>query len=130
MTLHAQFLRFAIVGGLATALQYFVLVSLVILFDMNPIYASSLGFIVSAGFNYSLNHRYTFQSQLPHRLALPKFIVVAISGLFVNSGMMWMGLFHLHYLLAQMIASVCTLLWNYLLNRLWTFSGMYKHEMH
>lgn len=122
MTPSHEFTRFVIVGVLATALQYLILIGLVRVGQMDAVLASSLGFALSACFNYWLNRRYTFRSATPHRQALPRFILVASSALLVNATAMWLVSAHVHYLLAQAVASVCTLAWNYFLNRMWTFA--------
>ena len=117
-----EFARFVIVGVLATALQYLILIGLVRVAHMDAVLASSLGFALSACLNYWLNRRYTFRSGTPHSQALPRFMLVASSGLLINATAMWLVSAHVHYLLAQAVASACTLAWNYFLNRIWTFA--------
>ena len=119
----SQFLRFATVGGIATAIHYLILVALVQGVNMNAVWASTIGFIISAVCNYLLNYRFTFRSNVEHRRAVIKFFVVAGVGLMLNSLTMlitteYMGL---HYLLAQVLATGLVLLWNFTGNRLWTF---------
>lgn len=125
MTIAGQFIRFAIVGGFATSIQYAVLIALVQGAAINAVIASSVGFALSAGINYALNRRITFRSNRPHAKASPRFAAVAAAGLAVNAGLIWV--FHvaagLHYLLAQVLATIGTLLWNFALNRAWTFAA-------
>jgi putative flippase GtrA len=124
MSRFEQFIRFAIVGGVVTAIQYAILIALVQGAIAGAVAASSVGFAVSALANYALNRRFTFRSSQAHAEALPKFAIVALLGLAVNASLIW--LFHipvgLHYLLAQVLATGGTLLWNFTLNRIWTFS--------
>lgn len=120
-----QFLRFATVGGIATAIHYLILIALVHGANMNAVWASSLGFITSAVCNYMLNYHFTFRSNVEHRNAVIKFFIVAGVGLILNSLTMlilseFMGL---HYLLAQVLATGIVLLWNFSGNRLWTFKS-------
>jgi putative flippase GtrA len=119
-----QFIRFAIVGAIATAIQYAILIALVHGALAGPVVASSFGFAVGALANYALNRSFTFRSSQAHAEALPKFAIVALLGLAVNASLIW--LFHipvgLHYLLAQVLATGGTLLLNFTLNRIWTFS--------
>ena len=121
----SQFLRFATVGGIATAIHYLILVVLVQAANMNAVWASTIGFIISAVCNYLLNYRFTFRSNVEHRLAVIKFFIVAGVGLILNSLTMlilteYMGV---HYLLAQVLATGIVLLWNFTGNRLWTFKS-------
>jgi putative flippase GtrA len=119
----SQFLRFATVGGIATAIHYLILVALVQAVNMNAVWASSIGFIISAVCNYLLNYRFTFRSNVEHRRAVVKFVVVAGVGLLLNSLTMQIATeyMRLHYLLAQVLATGLVLLWNFTGNRLWTF---------
>lgn len=121
MKLGGQLLRFLIVGGAATALHYALYLALLGL-GLAPVPASSIGFIVSAGFNYLLNRHYTFASGRAHREALPRFALTAAGGLGLNAAVV--GVLTgagLHPLPAQVLATVATLGWNFVVNRLWTF---------
>ena len=119
----SQFLRFATVGGIATAIQYLILIALVQGVNMNVVLASTIGFVLSAACNYSLNYRFTFRSSVKHRSAIFKFFVVAGVGLILNSFTMLIATEYLsmYYLLAQVLATGLVLLWNFTGNRLWTF---------
>jgi putative flippase GtrA len=118
-----QFLHFATVGGIATAIHYLILIALVHGTGMNAVLASTLGFMVSAACNYYLNYRFTFRSRAAHRHAIFKFLTVAGVGLVLNSATMMVAAEYLglHYLLAQVIATGLVLLWNFSGNRWWTF---------
>jgi len=118
------FVRFLLVGGLVTALHYALLILLVQVGGLGATLASSLGFAGSAIVNYLLNRRFTFASDTPHIAALPRFATVALIGLTLNAAVM-ASLVQLHvvYLLAQAVATVATVLWNYVLNVRWTFGA-------
>jgi putative flippase GtrA len=116
-----QFINFACVGAVATALHYVVLIVLVQFADFRPVLASGLGYAAGAGVNYLLNYHYTFASQRSHFQAMSKFVTVAIIGL--NSLIVAVATekLLLHYLLAQVIATGLVLMWNFCANRVWTF---------
>jgi putative flippase GtrA len=118
----ARLVRFGLVGALATAIQYLVLVILVSRAGMWPPAASTAGFVISAGVNYLLNYRFTFRSQEQHGPAAAKFLTLAAVGLVLNAGLMqllvnagW------HYLPAQVCVTAVVFLWNFAGNSLWTF---------
>jgi putative flippase GtrA len=118
----SRFVRFAVVGGIATAIQYAVLVLLVRGFGMAPTAASSIGFALSAVANYLLNYRFTFRSDRPHGPAAAKFGLLAAIGLLVNAAVMHLLVAAgVHYLLAQVCATGVVLFWNFAGNSLWTF---------
>lgn len=118
-----QFGRFLLVGGVATATHYCVLVLAVELFDTRPVFASGVGFLAGAIVNYLLNRHFTFRSDALHSAALPRFFVIAGVGLALNQGLMHVLSTRLGwpYLLAQVVATGLVLLWNFAGNSLWTF---------
>lgn len=117
-----RLLRFGLVGALATAIQYLVLVILVRWAGLWPPAASALGFVVSAVGNYLLNYHFTFLSRQPHGPAAAKFLVLAIIGLALNAALMEVLVdFGWHYLLAQVCVTAIVFLGNFIGNSLWTF---------
>lgn len=118
----SRFVRFTVVGGVATAIQYAILILLVRGFGMAPTPASSIGFVLSAGVNYFLNYRFTFHSDRPHGTAAAKFGLLAATGLLINAVIMHlMTAAGVHYLIAQVCATGVVLLWNFAGNTMWTF---------
>ena len=114
--------RYIVVGGIATAIQYAILILLVRGLGMAPTPASSIGFVLSAVVNYLLNYRFTFQSRRPHAPAAAKFALLAGAGLLINAAIMHlMVAAGVHYLLAQVCATAVVLFWNFIGNTLWTF---------
>jgi len=89
----------------------------------DPVIASSIGFSISALLNYALNKKLTFGSTRRHSAALPRFTAVAFTGLLLNTCLLWLvtAVLEQHYLIAQVIATATTLIWNFWLNRVWTF---------
>lgn len=118
----SRLVRFIAVGGVATAIQYAILILLVRGLAMAPTLASSIGFVLSAVANYLLNYRFTFQSNRPHGPAAAKFGLLAGAGLLINAVIMHLttGL-GLHYLIAQCCATGVVLFWNFVGNTMWTF---------
>jgi len=114
---------FLFVGGVATALQYLILIMLVELIGLDAVTSSSIGFGVSSLLNYYLNYHVTFKSKAPHHLALPKFLIVASVGLVLNG--LFMFLFSenlsIHYFISQLLSTGFVLLWNFTVNKIWTF---------
>ena len=73
--------------------------------------------------NYRLNHRYTFESDRSHGRALPRFALVALSGIAVNAAVVaaMIAFVSPNYLLAQVAATAVVLVSGFLVNRAWTF---------
>ena len=118
-----QFLLFSAVGAIGTLGHYLTLVTLVESRLLHAVPASVVGFMVGAIINYLLNYRFTFRSRKSHKEAMSKFFVVAVIGAVINTILMYLGVdvFHLYYLLAQILATGIVLLWNFIVNKFWTF---------
>jgi putative flippase GtrA len=123
VSIERAFSRFVLVGVVATAAQYLLLVALVDLFGSSAILASAISYAASTLLNYVLNRRFTFSSRQAHGIALPRFLFVAATGLGLNTGIMWLltAGAGLYYLLAQVFATGIVLVWNFVLNNYWTF---------
>lgn len=117
-----QFARFGGVGAVGTACHYLVLLALVEGFAVGPVLASTCGAVTGALVNYVLNRRFTFASTRPHREALPRFMAVAVAGFALNAILMAALLAPgLHYFAAQLGATAAVLVFNFVVNRAWTF---------
>jgi len=118
-----KFVRFLIVGGVATFVQYVALIWTVERWHWNAVLASSLGYFLSSIANYLLNYYFTFRSDTRHGVAATRFAIVAAAGLALNGLLMELLAARLHvpYVLAQVLATVGTLLWNYWANSKWSF---------
>ena len=125
MEFRTQFFRFIVVGATATLTTYLILILLVETWHMNVIGASVLGYLAGIAVNYKLNYGFTFRSDRQHRILIPKFFVVALTGLLLNTGLMFMGVnwFGIHYVLAQLAAVAVVLIWSFSINRLWVFAN-------
>jgi len=120
-----RLISFATIGGLATLLHYALLVMLVELAELDAVTSSATGFVASAILNYWLNYHLTFRSKKRHLVAAPRFLLVAMIGLAINSGIISVGtgLLGFNYLLVQLAATAIVLVWNFAASSAWTFSG-------
>ena len=121
--LKREFIRFVLVGGSSTLLMFGLLALFVDGLGLPATPASALAYLLSGTLNYWLNYHWTFASQQEHGRAARRFIAVATVGLSLNSAIMFLLVEQhgVYYLLAQVVATVTVLLWNYLANRTWTF---------
>lgn len=120
-----EFLLYGFVGGLGTIVHYSVLMVAVELMGIAPVVATGIGCFAGAIMNYVLNYHLTFASDACHKVALPKFMAVALVGLLANMWMLYaiLAAAEIHYLLAQCIVTLLAIFITYSLNKLWTFSG-------
>jgi putative flippase GtrA len=120
-----QFMRFLVVGVIATAAQYTVLIGGVELYGWQPVWASGLGFALGAVVNYVLNRSFTFQSKAAHTRAVLRFAIVVVAALGWNVVLMHLLSERLNYpyLLAQVLTTGVVLIWNFCGNALWSFAA-------
>lgn len=120
-----NFIKFLGVGGAATLLQYTILI-LLVEFDLAiPVVASAVGYALSSIFNYTLNYYLTFGSTAQHHVAATKFVAVAVVGLGINSGLIYLlnDVLSLHYIFAQILSTITVLLWNFFIHKHWTYTS-------
>jgi putative flippase GtrA len=113
------------VGALATLLQYLLTAGFVLAGWLPLVAASTVGFLISAAFNYWANARLTFAAQGSHagsRSQQLRFAVMVALGCALNAGLLRVALaLGLHPVLAQLIATAGVLASNFMLSRLWVF---------
>lgn len=117
-----SFIKFVGIGGLATALQYALMILLIEWFQIQEVLASASAYAISAVFNYLANYYFTFSSNQNHLHTFSKFVVVAGFGLGLNTLLFYL-LFNtgLHYLIAQVFATLVTLCVNFAAHKLWIY---------
>ena len=118
-----QLLRFGIVGVTAASVHFCVVVLLVQTLTMQPLVANIFGFVVSFQVSYWGHSMWTFSdSQVLHRAALPKLLLVQIISLAVNESMFYILLsFHLPYPVALLIVLSILPAVTFLSSKLWVF---------
>jgi len=119
----AQFIRYGGAGAIGTAAHFAVLAALVQFAGAGPVAASTVGAVVGAVINYVLNYRFTFASRRAHHVALPRFGAISAAGVVLNAAVLstMLEFVHVHYLVAQVVATSTVLVAGFLANRKWTF---------
>lgn len=120
----ASFIKYTTAGALATLVHYAIFLLIINATTHTPWQATLIASTIGALVAYILNYHYTFLSTVNHQTLLPKFLVVAILGVIMQTLIVailnqhW----HLHYLLAQVVATGFGLVLTFLINRFWTFA--------
>jgi putative flippase GtrA len=104
---HAQFVKFAITGGLASITHIGLLVYFTEVLNMWYVGATSLGFVGAFGVSFTLQKYWTFQEHSGTRLPKQAFAFFALQmvNLVANAILMYVAvdLLRAHYLVAQVI---------------------------
>jgi len=129
-----RLIKFVFIGGAATLLQFFLLWLFIEMGWLAPAVASAASYACSSIFNYLANFYFTFTSKQSHSHTLPKFVVTAGVGVALNTALFTFFLFLLNnylltgtnllkaaYLIAQLFATLLTLIVNYLMHKFWIY---------
>lgn len=126
--LHArQFVKFVLVGGMTTVINFLIYGILLLGFDVHYLPAATIAFIVATLNSYTFNRRWTFRAGAHRNSRLVKFAIVQLFGLAINLAVLAFLVEHVgfedHKLLAQVISNGFVVLSNYTGNKFWTFRG-------
>jgi len=117
-----DFLRFAVVGAVATVVHYAVLIAMTEWGGASPVWATVCGFFVGALVSYNLNRRYTFATKPAFGKGLAKFLLVIGVGAVINAGIVAAFVSAgVHYMIGQVIATGLVLIWNFAASRYFVF---------
>ena len=117
-----RFSRYVAVGAVATAVHYAVLVLAVEVAGWPAVVGSGLGAVVGAQVAFFGNRRFTFGHRGAVGPAWLKFQGTAVLGALFGMAVVAAGVrADLHYLLAQVVATVATVVLTFAINRAWAF---------
>lgn len=121
-----QLTRFGIVGVTAAAVHFSVVIALVqFALIKQPLYANAVGFFFAFQISYSGHRFWTFRdTRVAHRAALPKLLLVSLSGFLVNETLFYclMTLLGLPYQLALLVVLTVMPAITFTLSKLWVFA--------
>ncbi|WP_251231224.1 GtrA family protein [Adlercreutzia aquisgranensis] len=117
-----QFGKFGIVGVVAFAIDYSLLVILTEVFGFVYLASATIAFCVSAFFNYLASMEYVFTRKrgMERRKEITAFFALSVVGLGLNNACMWAGveLVGLSYLLVKVAATAVVAVWNFFSRKL------------
>ena len=122
--MRSRFLQYAAVGAVATAAHYAILVGFVEAGWLAPPRAAALGAWVGAQVAFAGNAAFTFRGAPVTLAAWLRFQVTALVGAVLSFALVAAGTrLGVHYLLAQIAATLVTLLATFEINRRWSFAS-------
>ncbi|MEO8123492.1 MAG: GtrA family protein [Burkholderiales bacterium] len=115
-------LRYTLVGAIATAAHYALLIVCVEVGHWPAWGASGFGAVVGSQVAFLGNWRYTFGYRGSLGRSWVKFHATALAGAALGMAIVG-GAVHigLHYLIGQLVATLASLLLTFTINRLWSF---------
>jgi putative flippase GtrA len=128
-----RFAKFATVGAIGTVVDFSVLNLLVLGFGFTKFWANTCSFTAAVVSNFMWNRLWTFPESRERSLIsqLVQFSLVSLGGYVINQ-IIFLGLdsliLHvwgtLGYNLSKAIATLVVLVWNFGMNRIWTYRGI------
>lgn len=117
------FSKYCAAGGLSTAVHYSVFMVMINYASSPPWQATFFGAFFGALIAYMLNYYFTFASSNTHLSIIPKFILTAVLGLFLQ--VLIVAILSIQYevqpFVCQVIASLAGLIVTFFINYLLTF---------
>lgn len=115
-----QFMRYFVVGGLASVADFGVFGICVYLFDVHYLVSNLFGLAVGNVVNYLLSMSWVFATEKRRMekrrfLEIVVFVSIGVLGLAFNEGLMYVfvGKAAMHEMLAKVVAAAIVLLWNF-----------------
>jgi len=122
-----QFLKFGIVGGVAFAADYIIMVFLTEVFRVPYLISSLISFCVSVVVNYLLSMRFVFVSRddIKKQTEFLSFLILSIMGLGINELVMYLvaeivigDKMKRAYLIAKLAATFVVMIWNFVTRKI------------
>ena len=123
MKLLQQILKFGIVGGSATLIDYGLLIFCTEVLEINYLISSAIGFSVSVIFNYILSVHWVFDTKgnpYGQKQQFAVFIILSLIGLGLTELLMWLGtdVLGIYYLLTKIGATGIVMVYNFVTRKL------------
>lgn len=127
-----QLMKFGVVGIIAFAIDYGLMIILAELFDVNYLVSATISFVVSVVFNYAASMRYVFTHKegMSKRREFIIFIVLSVIGLGINDLCMWLGtsLLSVDYRITKIVATAVVSAWNFVTRKKFLDGGEDQKE--
>ena len=104
-----KIINFGLVGVVATAIEYVLLIILKEIFKMDVLIASGIAFTISLLFNYILSIKYVFIDK--KEMSKTK----EMTGFFITALMMYtlVNMVNIYYLFAKVVSTGTVMIWNF-----------------
>ena len=122
-----QIMKFGVVGVIAFAIDYGLMVALTELAGVNYLISATISFIVSVTFNYFASMRYVFTHKegMSRRREFVVFVVLSVIGLLITDALMWLGtdIAGISYLITKIFATAVVMVWNFVTRNIYLDAG-------
>ena len=119
-----QFVKFSLVGLSNTIIDFGTYLLFTRIVGWHFVFANVMAFLLAASWSFVWNRRWTFRSSDPRvQHQYVKFLVVSAVGLVLTTAILYVLVEYagMADILAKVIAVSAVLIWNFFINRFWTF---------
>jgi len=122
-----QVIRFGIIGSIAAIINILIVIFLVENFNINPLAANVLAFLIAFNISY-IGHRYwsfaDTKLKSKHSISIPRFLLVAIISFILNEGLFYifLNIWHLNYIIALVLVLIIVPIFTFISSKFWAFS--------
>ncbi len=122
INLFLQLIKFGIVGGISTLLDYGLMLLFTEVFDIFYLLSSTLSYTISLVFNYVASMRYVFRGRedMNKLKEFLIFTVLCLMGLGINQLVLWLIVEYagIDYRLSKIAATGVVMIWNFVTRKL------------
>lgn len=124
--LFQKFIKYSFVGCISTCIYFLSVFVLVERFQLEPVIASAIAFIIMTIVSFFMNIHFTFGSNFTYQ-KLSRFLIVSTIGFILNFLLMYftVRILDYHYLVGELVTILVIPIVNFLLNNYWTFQSQY-----
>lgn len=120
--LFIQIMKFVVVGGIATIIDFAVLYVLKEFCGLYELVANTISFIVSLIYNYIASVKWVFEvdKNKDSKKQMVLFIVFSVIGLCLNNLIMWIciSMLSIYYLIGKVIATAIVMVFNFITRKM------------
>ena len=113
-----KIIRFSIVGGIATLIDFIFLYIFKEFLNMDVIIANTLSFIISVTYNYIASIVWVFDinKEKNKKIQFILFILFSIFGLVLNNTILYIltDIFNMYYLISKVVATFIVMIFNFI----------------
>jgi putative flippase GtrA len=128
-----RFVRFAVVGGVGTVVDFTILVVLKEVVGLPLLLANTTSYLAGVANNFTLNRLWTYPEARAKAVwrQFAQFLMVSTAGLILNNLIVsllaeplgdLLNMQDTGYIAAKVLATGIVVFWNFTANRLWTFN--------
>lgn len=115
-----QILRFTIVGGIATVIDFVCLYIFKEFLNLNIILSNTLSFTISVIYNYIASIKWVFDVNKNSKFQFIIFVILSVIGLLINNGILYLftSYTEVYYLLSKVFATLVVMIYNFITRKI------------